>query len=72
MVRNLPATQEAQVQSWEDPWKREWQQPAPVFLPGEFHGQRSLVDKTGGQCVYVNSKLIIILPPTLLSTWTLC
>ena len=48
MVRNLPATQEAQVQSlgWEDPWKREWQQPAPVFLPGEFHGQRSLVDKT--------------------------
>ena len=31
-----------------DPWvgkipcKREWQ-PIPVFLPGEFHGQRSLV-----------------------------
>ena len=23
------------------PWRREWQ-PAPVFLPGEFHGQRSL------------------------------
>ena len=23
------------------PWKREWQ-PTPVFLPGEFHGQRSL------------------------------
>ena len=23
-------------------WKREWQ-PTPVFLPGEFHGQRSLV-----------------------------
>ena len=23
------------------PWSREWQ-PAPVFLPGEFHGQRSL------------------------------
>ena len=22
-------------------WRREWQ-PAPVFLPGEFHGQRSL------------------------------
>ena len=22
-------------------WKREWQ-PTPVFLPGEFHGQRSL------------------------------
>ena len=23
------------------PWKRAWQ-PTPVFLPGEFHGQRSL------------------------------
>ena len=26
---------------WEDPWKRKWQ-PTAVFLPGEFHGQRSL------------------------------
>ena len=26
----------------EVPWRREWQ-PTPVFLPGEFHGQRSLV-----------------------------
>jgi len=24
------------------PWGREWQ-PTPVFLPGEFHGLRSLV-----------------------------
>ena len=24
------------------PWRRTWQ-PAPVFLPGESHGQRSLV-----------------------------
>ena len=24
------------------PWRREWL-PNPVFLPGEFHGQRSLV-----------------------------
>ena len=23
------------------PWKRAWQ-PTPVFLPGEFHGQRRL------------------------------
>ena len=23
------------------PWRRRWQ-PTPVFLPGEFHGQRSL------------------------------
>ena len=27
---------------WEDPWKRKWQA-TPVFLPGKFHGQRSLV-----------------------------
>ena len=25
------------------PWRREWL-PTSVFLPGEFHGQRSLVD----------------------------
>ena len=24
------------------PWRRKWQ-PTPVFLPGEFHGQKSLV-----------------------------
>ena len=27
---------------WEDPWGRAWQ-PTPVFLPGESHGQSSLV-----------------------------
>ena len=34
---------ETQVQSlgWEDPLKRT-QQPTPVFLPGEFHGQRNM------------------------------
>ena len=44
MVKNLPAMQETRVQSlgWEDPpWRREWQ-PTPVFLPGEFHEQKSL------------------------------
>ena len=36
--------QETWVQSLgqEDPWRREWQL-TPVFLPGESHGQRSLV-----------------------------
>ena len=44
MVKNLPAVQETSVQSLvrKIPWRREWQ-PTPVFLPGEFHGQRSLV-----------------------------
>ena len=36
--------QETQVQSlgWKILWRREWQT-TPVLLPGEFHGQRSLV-----------------------------
>ena len=45
MVKNLPAMQETWVQSlgWEDPlWRWEWQT-TPLFLPAEFHGQRSLV-----------------------------
>ena len=31
------------------PWRREWQ-PTPIFLPGEFHGQRSLVDYSPWGC----------------------
>ena len=44
MVKILPAMQEMWVRSLgqEDPLEREWL-PTPVFLPGEFHGQRSLV-----------------------------
>ena len=30
---------------WKIPWRRDWQ-PAPVFLPGKSHGQRSLVGYT--------------------------
>ena len=43
-VKRLPAMRETQVQSLgrEDPWRRKWQ-PTPVFLPGKFHGWRSLV-----------------------------
>ena len=26
---------------WKIPWSRKWQ-PTPVFLPGQFYGQRSL------------------------------
>ena len=29
------------------PWRREWQ-PTPIFLPGKFHGQRSLVGYSHG------------------------
>ena len=44
MVKNLPEMQETWVQllSWEDPLEKEMAN-NPVFLPGEFHGWRSLV-----------------------------
>ena len=43
-IKNLPAMQEDRVQSLvgKISWRREWL-PSPVFLPGELHGQRSLV-----------------------------
>ena len=46
VVKNPPANAgdiepQARSLSQEDPWRRKWQ-PAPVFLPGESHGQRSL------------------------------
>jgi len=44
MVKNLPAMQETRVRSLgeEDPLEKGMQY-TPVFLPGESHGQRSLV-----------------------------
>ena len=49
MVKNLPAMHETACRRpgldpwvWKIPWRRKWQ-PTPVFLPREFHGQRSLV-----------------------------
>ena len=47
-VKNLPANagevRDAGFNSWIEKifWRRAWQ-PIPVFLPGESHGQRSLV-----------------------------
>ena len=50
MVKNLLAMQETRVHPWvrKIPWRREWQ-PTPAFLPGEFHGQRSLMQSMGSQ-----------------------
>ena len=44
MVKNPPAVQETQVQSLghEDLLEKKGMATPPVFLPGEFHGQRSL------------------------------
>ena len=52
MVKNLPAMQKTRVQPWvrKTPWRREWL-PTPVFLSGEFHGQRSLAVSMGLQTV---------------------
>ena len=44
-VKNRPAMKELWISSLgqEGPrWRREWL-PSPVFLPGEFNGQRSLM-----------------------------
>ena len=48
MVENLPAnagdTGDVGFDPWvgKVPWRRAWQ-PTPAFLPGESHGQKSLV-----------------------------
>ena len=38
------------------PWRKEWL-PTPLFLPGEFHGQRNLAGYTfmGSQRVAINT-----------------
>ena len=47
----MQEVQEKWVQSlgWEHPWRRKWQ-PTTVFLPGKFHGQRSLMGYTPWGC----------------------
>ena len=52
MVKNLPAMQENWTQSLgpeKIPWGREWL-PTLVLLPGESHGQRSLVGYSLWDC----------------------
>jgi len=50
-VKNLFAVQEIWVQflSREGLWRREWQ-PISVFLPGKFHGQKSLAGYSSQSC----------------------
>ena len=44
MVKNQPAMQDTRFDPWvrKIPWRKKWL-PTPGFLPGDFHGQRSLV-----------------------------
>ena len=50
-VKNLPAMEETWIQSKgrEAPLEKKWQ-PTPVFLPGEFYGQRRLVGYSPRGC----------------------
>ena len=46
VVKNLPAKAgDSGFSLWVEkiPWRTAWQ-PTPIFLPGESHGQRSLVN----------------------------
>ena len=56
MVKTVPAMQETRVPSlgWEDPRRREWL-PSPIFLPGEFHGHRSLAGYSPWACKESNT-----------------
>ena len=52
VAKNLPENTEdlsSVPGSGRPPWRRKWQ-PTPVFLPGEFHGQRSLVGYSPWGC----------------------
>ena len=51
MVKNLPAKQDTWLDSRvrKSLWKREWL-PTPVFLPREFHRQRSLAGYSLWDC----------------------
>ena len=54
MVKNLPANSGQARDAFHPwvrkiPWRRAWQ-PTPVFLPGESHGQRSLVGYSTRGC----------------------
>ena len=41
MAKNLPGRLRSDPWVGKIPWSRDWL-PTPVFLPGEFHGQKSL------------------------------
>ena len=78
MVRNPPAMQETQVQSLgqENPLEKGMAH-TPVFLPGEFHGQRSLagyspwgrreLDTT--EQLIMQKHLIVLYPSQKLFSW---
>ena len=65
-MKILPVMQETQVQSpgQEDPLEKE-RANTPVFLPGKFHGQRSLVGYSSWGCKELDMTESLSLSPTL-------
>ena len=51
MVKDLLAMTRPEFNPWvrKIPWRKEWQ-PTSVFLPGEFHGERSLAGYSPWGC----------------------
>ena len=64
MVKNLPAMRETWVQSLgqEDPSEK-GMVPTPLFMPGEFHGQRILAGYSPRGCKesYTTKRLTLLL-----------
>ena len=54
----------------EDPWRRE-SLPTPVFLPGEFHGQRSLVGYSPRGCKESGTTVRLHFPNTFMGLCSL-
>ena len=69
-IKCLSAMLETDIDPWvgKIPWRRKWQ-PTPVFLPGESHGQRSLVGYNPWGCteldmterLYLRTKLVKVM-----------
>ena len=69
LVKNLLQCRRPDFVSWvgKIPWRRKWQ-PAPVFLPGESHGQRSLTGYTVHGVARIGHNLATKPPPTTTET----
>jgi len=49
IFKGFPSGSDGKESACNVSWRREWP-PTPVFLPGEFHGQRSLAGYSPWDC----------------------
>ena len=82
LVKNLPANaggirDMGLIPGWvwslgqEDPWREKWEL-TPLFLPGESHGQRSLVGYRPGHRVtnsWTHNPTLLLLHPHICTGW---